>query len=90
MALELGVPEGTEIYAFERLRYADAEPLALMRNYVPAGILPLTREDLEGYGLYHLLRQAESTCGSPSRPSGPEPRSPPKPGRSARPGAPPC
>ena len=56
VALELGVPEGTEIYAFERLRYADAEPLALMRNYVPAGILPLTREDLEGHGLYDLLR----------------------------------
>ncbi len=56
VALELGVPEGTEIYAFERLRYADAEPLALMRNYVPAGILPLTGEDLEGHGLYDLLR----------------------------------
>ena len=27
-----------------------------MRNYVPAGILPLTREDLEGHGLYDLLR----------------------------------
>src|SRR6266446_10831393 len=26
LALELGIPEGTEVYVFERLRYADAEP----------------------------------------------------------------
>ena len=31
----LGVPEGTEVTWFERLRYAGGEPLALMHNAVP-------------------------------------------------------
>jgi len=39
LALELGIPAGTDVYAFERLRYAGAEPLALLRNHVPAGLL---------------------------------------------------
>ena len=56
LALELSIPGGTDIYVFERLRYADAEPLALMRNHVPAGLLRLTPEDLEVHGLYNLLR----------------------------------
>ena len=56
LALELGLPEGTELYVFERLRYADGEPLALMRNHVPANLLRLSAEDLETHGLYNLLR----------------------------------
>jgi DNA-binding GntR family transcriptional regulator len=56
LALELGIPDGTDVYVFERLRYADAEPLALMRNHVPADLLRLSREDLEEQGLYNLLR----------------------------------
>ena len=56
LALDLSMPEGTEIYAFERLRFAGDEPLALMRNYVPADLLPLTAEQLEAHGLYNLLR----------------------------------
>jgi DNA-binding GntR family transcriptional regulator len=56
LALELGIPDGTDVYVFERLRYADAEPLALMRNHVPADLLRLRREDLEEQGLYNLLR----------------------------------
>ena len=56
LALELGLPEGTELYVFERLRYADGEPLALMRNHVPANLLRLSAEDLETQGLYNLLR----------------------------------
>ena len=55
-ALELGLPEGTEVYVLERLRYADGEPLALMRNHVPANLLRLSAEDLETQGLYNLLR----------------------------------
>ena len=49
-------PAGTPAYVFERLRYADAEPLALMRNYVPAHLLRLAPADLEAQGLYNLLR----------------------------------
>jgi DNA-binding GntR family transcriptional regulator len=56
LALELGLPAGTDLYVFERLRYAGAEPLALMRNHVPAGLLRLTPGDLEVQGLYNLLR----------------------------------
>jgi DNA-binding GntR family transcriptional regulator len=56
LAAALGIPAGTQVYAFERLRYADAEPLALMRNHVPAHLLSLTPADLEAGGLYNLLR----------------------------------
>jgi DNA-binding GntR family transcriptional regulator len=56
LGVELGIPAGTGIYVIERLRYADAEPLALMHNHVPADLLPLTQEDLEEHGLYDLLR----------------------------------
>ena len=56
LALELGVPVGTAVYVFERLRYAGAEPLAIMRNHVPADLLRLAPEDLEEQGLYNLLR----------------------------------
>ncbi len=56
LALELGIPEGTDVYAFERLRYAEAEPLALMRNHLPADLLRLSSEDLQVHGLYELLR----------------------------------
>jgi DNA-binding GntR family transcriptional regulator len=52
----LGIPAGTQVYVFERLRYADAEPLALMRNHVPVHLLRLSPADLEAQGLYHLLR----------------------------------
>ena len=56
VAAGLGIPPGTQVYIFERLRYADGEPLALMRNHVPAELVALTAADLEGQGLYNLLR----------------------------------
>ena len=56
LAVKLGIPAGTPVYVFERLRYADAEPLALMRNHVPAHLLRLSPADLEAQGLYNLLR----------------------------------
>jgi DNA-binding GntR family transcriptional regulator len=56
VALELGLAEETQVYVFERVRYAESEPLALMRNHVPAYLLKLTAEDLEKQGLYQLLR----------------------------------
>jgi DNA-binding GntR family transcriptional regulator len=56
IAVTLGIPAGTPVYVFERLRYADAEPLALMRNHVPVHLLRLSPADLEAQGLYHLLR----------------------------------
>jgi DNA-binding GntR family transcriptional regulator len=56
IAHALSIPEGAEIYSIERLRYADDEPLALMRNQIPVGLVELTRESLETGGLYEILR----------------------------------
>jgi DNA-binding GntR family transcriptional regulator len=42
----------------ERLRFALDEPLALMRNYLPSGLVDLSTQDLERNGLYQLLREA--------------------------------
>ncbi len=61
LAGKLGIPAGTQVYVFERLRYADAEPLALMRNHVPVQLLRLTPEDLETQGLYNLFRASGIT-----------------------------
>lgn len=58
LAVELGIGAGTDIYVFERLRYAEDEPLALMRNHVPASLLRLSAGQLEEHGLYELLRAA--------------------------------
>jgi DNA-binding GntR family transcriptional regulator len=56
VAATLGIAAGTLVYAFERLRYADAEPLVLMRNHVPEHLLHLSAADLEAQGLYNLFR----------------------------------
>ncbi len=56
LAATLGIPAGTPVYVFERLRYADAEPLALMRNHVPAHLMRLAPANLEIQGLYNLFR----------------------------------
>src|SRR6185437_1950175 len=37
VARRLGVSDGTPVIALERLRYAKSEPLARLRNYLPAG-----------------------------------------------------
>jgi DNA-binding GntR family transcriptional regulator len=56
-ARRLAVPDGTPVIMLERLRYAKAEPLARLRNYLPAGLAPgLTTEALQRQGLYQLLR----------------------------------
>jgi DNA-binding GntR family transcriptional regulator len=56
VAAELGLAPGTDVYVFERLRYAETEPLALMHNYVPVSLLRLSAADLEAQGLYNLFR----------------------------------
>ena len=56
LAVELGLAAGTPVYVFERLRFAGAEPLALMRNHVPEHLLRLSAGDLEAQGLYNLFR----------------------------------
>jgi DNA-binding GntR family transcriptional regulator len=56
LAAGLGLAAGTPVYVFERLRFAGAEPLALMRNHVPAHLMRLSAADLEAQGLYNLFR----------------------------------
>jgi GntR family transcriptional regulator len=56
LAAELGLSAGTPVYVFERLRFAGAEPLALMRNHVPEHLMRLSAADLEAQGLYNLFR----------------------------------
>ena len=43
VAEALGVPEGTEVTWFERLRYAGGEPLAMMHNALPVDLLRADR-----------------------------------------------
>lgn len=58
IASALGIAEDTPVIALERLRYAQGEPLAIMRNHLPTGIVELTTADLRRHGLYELLREA--------------------------------
>jgi DNA-binding GntR family transcriptional regulator len=57
VAERLGVPVGAQVLHLERLRSARDEPLAVMRNWLPADLAPvLTAEALETRGLYELMR----------------------------------
>jgi GntR family transcriptional regulator len=58
VAHALGLEEGAEVMAVERLRYADDRPLAVMRNWLPKGPLTIEVEGLERTGLYQLMRAA--------------------------------
>jgi DNA-binding GntR family transcriptional regulator len=58
VARELGLPDGEPVLALERLRLAGGEPLAVLRNYLPVGLVTLTPEELERTGLYQLMRAA--------------------------------
>ncbi|GAA0427354.1 GntR family transcriptional regulator [Acrocarpospora corrugata] len=58
VATVLAVPAGTEVLHLERLRSAAGEPLALLRNWLPLGLAPLTAGALAERGLYELLRTA--------------------------------
>jgi DNA-binding GntR family transcriptional regulator len=58
VAQALGIDEDSDVVWIERLRYAGSEPLALMHNAVPVGLLRIEPMDLVQRGLYELLRQA--------------------------------
>ncbi|MHA6513065.1 GntR family transcriptional regulator [Tessaracoccus sp. Z1128] len=55
VAAALTVPVGSEVVRMRRLRMLRDEPLAILTNWLPAGIAP-TRDELETGGLYALLR----------------------------------
>jgi DNA-binding GntR family transcriptional regulator len=54
----LALPGGALVMSLERVRLADGEPVALMHNYLPAGLIRLDVQMLERHGLYELLRAA--------------------------------
>ena len=56
VAEALQVPERALVMSLERIRLADGEPMALMHNYLPAGLVQLNVDMLEQHGLYELLR----------------------------------
>jgi DNA-binding GntR family transcriptional regulator len=58
VAHALGLDDGAAVVALERLRYADGQPLAVMRNWLPTGLVALDAERLERTGLYQLMRAA--------------------------------
>lgn len=60
-ALELD-PDQPVVY-LERLRLADGEPIALMHNYLPAGLIELSARALSRQGLYNLMRDAGIQLG---------------------------
>jgi GntR family transcriptional regulator len=61
VAHALGLEDGVEVLALERLRYADGQPLAIMRNWLPLGVVELDAGRLEQAGLYQLMRGAGVT-----------------------------
>jgi DNA-binding GntR family transcriptional regulator len=56
VAEALQLPERGLVMSLERIRLADGEPMALMHNYLPAGLVQLNVEMLQEHGLYELLR----------------------------------
>jgi GntR family transcriptional regulator len=61
VAHALGLEDGVDVLALERLRYADGQPLAVMRNWLPVGVVELDAGRLERAGLYQLMRNAGVT-----------------------------
>lgn len=64
MGAALSLPEGSEVMLLERLRLTHGQPVALLCNYLPAGLLPLDSDRLESTGLYRMLRTAGITLHS--------------------------
>lgn len=56
-ATALGLDPSTPLLAMVRLRYADDAPLAVLRNWLPPAFSDLTVEQMQGDGLYSVLRQ---------------------------------
>ena len=58
VAAALQLPGRALVMSLERIRLADGEPMAVMHNYLPSGLVQPTVEQLEQHGLYELLRAA--------------------------------
>ncbi len=56
VAEALGLAPGAEVFQLRRLRFADDEPIALLTNYLPLGLIDTERADFESRGLYDVIR----------------------------------
>ncbi|WP_345801264.1 GntR family transcriptional regulator [Microbacterium sp. AZCO] len=56
VAQALGVAVGTDIVYIRRQRSTDGVPVAVLENYLPPEFSDITTEQLEGRGLYQILR----------------------------------
>jgi GntR family transcriptional regulator len=61
IAEELGIGPSAPVFRLDRLRVVGSDPIALMRNFVPVGLLGIEKKDLERTGLYDLFRQSGIT-----------------------------
>lgn len=58
VANKLNIPEGTEIFILERLRFLDKEPMCLVTSYLPLTICPdLIKANFSDQSLYEFLNQ---------------------------------
>ncbi|MEV5342798.1 GntR family transcriptional regulator [Streptomyces sp. NPDC052676] len=64
VAAALGVPEGAEVVALERLRLTHGRPVAFLCNFLPPDLLDPDTARLETTGLYRMLRAAGRTLHS--------------------------
>ncbi|MEV4047457.1 UTRA domain-containing protein, partial [Streptomyces sp. NPDC049744] len=64
VAAALGVAEGTEVAVLERLRLTHGQPVAMLCNHLPAGLLELDDARLESTGLYRMMRSGGITLHS--------------------------
>lgn len=55
-ATALGLPADTPLVLIERIRLADNEPLAILRNWLPPAYADITEAQLRHDGLYDLLK----------------------------------
>jgi GntR family transcriptional regulator len=56
VATALDLPADAELLSIIRLRLSDERPLAILHNWLPPVYNDITREDLEGQGLYAVMR----------------------------------
>ncbi len=64
VAAALGLAEGAEVVLLERLRSTHGQPVALLCNLLPPGLLALDSARLESTGLYRMMRSAGITLHS--------------------------
>lgn len=58
LAYRLEVPEGSQIFTVERLRFVDDEPLLLVRAFLPYDLCPgIEKQDLSQASLYDTLEK---------------------------------